>query len=107
MPSTSAKAVPSVTVPSFRVTVDPGSAVPASVGRSLPVVKPLTGEVMATLAVVSMVTARRLEAADVFPAGSVAVVVMLRAPAVRAVVTAKVQAPAPLALTVPSRVAPS
>ena len=107
LPVTSATAVPSTVAPSFTVTVEPGSAVPVNVGLLFVVDEPLTGDVMATAAVVSMVTASPLEAADVLPATSVEVAEMLCTPAASAVPTVKVHAPTPLAVTVPISVAPS
>ena len=60
----------------------------------------------ATGAAVSMVTLRAAEAALILPAASVAVAVRLWAPSPSAAVV-KVQAPLPLAVTLPSSVAPS
>ena len=60
----------------------------------------------ATGAVVSMVTLSAVEAAPVLPAASVAVAVRLWAPLLSAAVV-KLQAPLPLAVALPSSVAPS
>ena len=57
-------------------------------------------------AVVSMVTLSAVDAAPVLPAASVAVAVRLCAPS-RSDAVVKLQAPEPLATTLPSSVAPS
>ena len=78
--------------------VMPSPAVPLSVENEA-----MTG---ATGATVSMVTLSAVEEALVLPATSLAVALRLWAPLARAAVV-KLQAPAPLAVALPSRLAPS
>ena len=114
VPAPVAVTVPSDTPPSKTSIAAPASAVPLRVSV-LPAVMPspptpvseakpvMTG---AAGAAVSTVTTRAGEAALTLPAASVAVALKLCAPSARAAV-AKLQAPAPFAVTVPSDVAPS
>src|SRR5215469_7959573 len=113
-PDPSAVAVPSVVLPSLTRTVALASALPAMVS-AVALVMPSVAElpvsglmpliVGAAGAVVSTVTAKALEAAPVLPARSVAVAVSEWLPAVN--VPAKLHAPEPSAVALPSTVAPS
>src|SRR5450631_1557104 len=110
-PLPSALAVPSRVAPSYTFTVLLASAVPVRV-RTFTLVMPsptvpLSGEneVMVGIGVFTVIAATD-DAAPVVPAASVAVAVKLWAPLLSAAVV-KLQAPVPLAVALPSSVAPS
>jgi hypothetical protein len=106
-PVEEAVAVPSVVVPSRMVTVLSASAVPAIVGLVLFVEEVRVVRIGLTGAVRSTVTVIGAEAADILPAASLDLAVMIWAAAVSAVVGVKLQAPSEPAVTVPKALAPS
>lgn len=109
LPLASAVAVQTVVVPSTNVTVLPASAVPLKVGVLSLVVLLAAGLLMtgAAGAVLSMVNARVVDAVPVLPVASVAVAVMLCAPALIALVGVQVQLPLASAVAVQTVVVPS
>src|SRR3954471_2962463 len=114
-PDPLAVVVPSWVAPSSTATVALASALPLSVSVVALVMwsvllRPLSGSTALTAgaagAAVSMVSDQAVEAAEMLPAASVALAVKLWPPWAR-VAVAKLQAPDPLAVVVPSWVAPS